>query len=355
MNWCAVDKFLSPNFQTKQAAWLANPERGSEAALRLMLWICRRLSRPMAHALSVPVGLFFWLRTPQQKRYSEQYLARILQRPIGWRDTLRHYWAFAAVIVDRIYFLLGRTRSFQIQLDGEEHLEAVLAQGRGGFLVGAHVGSFESMRATARVKGVGQAPICIAMYEQAAEKTNRLLKAISAEAAAEVVPLGRADSMIRIQEKLSQGLLVGLLADRSFGPGTEVNSVQACQFLGEPALFPSGVFRLAAALKVPVLYMSGLYLGANRYEVSFRPLKDYSQIERAERNEQVRQGVDALARQSKPIAVERRLTGLISTIFGVNNAHIQVLAPSRQYLLAQLWTWCFHHLANAFVFGTSQP
>jgi len=86
-------------------------------------------------------------------------------------------------------------------------------------------------------------------------------------------PLGQLDSMLRIRDCLEEGRFVGMLADRSF----DDNPGQRVPFLGEPAVFPTGPMRAAAALRRPVIFMAGLYRGGNRYRVVFRPLADFSQ------------------------------------------------------------------------------
>ena len=64
-------------------------------------------------------------------------------------------------------------------------------------------------------------------------------------------------------------------------------------FLGAPALFPTGPMRLAAVLRRPVVFMAGLYLGGNRYEVRFEPLADFSSLP-----EGGRAGREALVREA---------------------------------------------------------
>ena len=73
--------------------------------------------------------------------------------------------------------------------------------------------------------------------------------------------------------------LVGLLADRSLAN----DSTAECMFLGEPARFPMGPWRMAAMLRRPVFFMSGVYLGGNRYELHFELLADFSTVDRGER------------------------------------------------------------------------
>jgi predicted LPLAT superfamily acyltransferase len=53
--------------------------------------------------------------------------------------------------------------------------------------------------------------------------------------------------------------------------------------------------RLAAMLKRPVVFMSGLYLGGNRYAIHFEALADFTQLERAGRDAAVRLAVTGYA------------------------------------------------------------
>jgi predicted LPLAT superfamily acyltransferase len=48
--------------------------------------------------------------------------------------------------------------------------------------------------------------------------------------------------------------------------------------MGEKAGLPMGAFRMAAVLKRPVLFMTGLYRGGNRYDVHFDTIADFSSV-----------------------------------------------------------------------------
>ena len=80
--------------------------------------------------------------------------------------------------------------------------------------------------------------------------------------------------MMQLHELLGQGAIVGMLGDRSLGH----DDTRPIEFLGEPAELPTGPFRLAAVMKRPVLFMTGLYLGANRYDIHFETLADFSAL-----------------------------------------------------------------------------
>jgi predicted LPLAT superfamily acyltransferase len=78
-----------------------------------------------------------------------------------------------------------------------------------------------------------------------------------------------------------------MLADRSIADAP----MQIVPFLDAPALFPSGPMRVAAALRRPVFFMTGLYRGGNRYHVVFRQIADFSQVPREEREAAVREAI----------------------------------------------------------------
>jgi predicted LPLAT superfamily acyltransferase len=125
------------------------------------------------------------------------------------------------------------------------------------------------------------------MHEDNAQKINQMLAAINPEAALDVIPLGRIDSMLRVQEKLDAGMLVGMLADRTLGDEPMVT----VELLGAPAAMPVGPFRMAALLRRQVVFMTGLYLGGNRYQVHFETLADFREIPRGQREAAVQQAI----------------------------------------------------------------
>jgi predicted LPLAT superfamily acyltransferase len=112
------------------------------------------------------------------------------------------------------------------------------------------------------------------MYEENARKINTALGAINPNAQQDIIALGHIDSMIRVHELLAQGTVVGMLGDRSLG----TDDTRKVEFLGEPAALPLGPFRMAAVMKRPVLFMTGLYLGGNRYDIHFETLADFSSV-----------------------------------------------------------------------------
>lgn len=258
--------------------WMRQQERSNLAILRLMVWISLTFGRAAGRVVLYGIALYFTLFAPKARRASRAYLYRALDRWANWADGYRHVLSFATTIHDRVYLLNERFDLFDLEVVGADALHAALARQPGALLIGAHLGSFEVLRAAGR----GQAGLRVAMlmYEENARKINATLEAINPKATQDIIPLGRMDSMLEAREKLDAGYLVGMLADRSLGD----DATAALPFLGEAARFPLGPWRLAAMLRRPVFFMAGLYLGGNRYQLHFVPLADFSATPRDARD-----------------------------------------------------------------------
>lgn len=264
------------------AAWLQQQEKSNLAVLKLMVWISLTFGRAVGRIVLYGIAGYYVLFAPKARRFSQAYLTKALGRWAEWSDGFRHVLSFASTIHDRIYLLNDRFDLFDIEIIGAETLNAALAKQPGALLIGAHFGSFEVLRAVGR--GRAGLKIAMLMYEDNARKINATLAAINPTATTDIIALGRMESMIEAREKLDQGYLVGMLADRGLGNDATVD----CEFLGKMAPFPVGPFRMAALLHRPVFFMAGLYLGGNRYQIHFEPLADFSATPRAERDAAMR-------------------------------------------------------------------
>jgi len=264
--------------QTTDTAWRHKPERSNMAILRVMVWISLHLGRRIGRVVLYGIAAYFFLFAPSARRASRAYLARALGRKATPVDGFRQVLAFASTIHDRVYLLNERFDLFDIDIVGADQVHAAAEPGQGVLLMGAHLGSFEVMRALGRKRG--EHTVTMLMYEENARKVNATLAAINPAATQDIIALGRMDSMLLAQEKLAAGHLVGMLADRGLGN----DPTSTIDFLGAPAQFPVGPFRVAAMLRRPVMFMTGLYLGGNRYRIHFEPLADFTDVKRGDRD-----------------------------------------------------------------------
>jgi predicted LPLAT superfamily acyltransferase len=262
-------------------AWAATPERSNMLMLRIMTWISLRLGRSAGRVILHLIAAYFLLFAPASRRASRSYLQRALNRPATWRDVYRHFFSFAATIHDRIYLLNQRFDLFDIEIQGRAAIHEMIDSGNGAFLMGAHFGSFEVLRAIARqVPGLR---VSMVMHEDNAVKINTMLAAINPAATTDIIGLGQIDSRLKVRERLDEGAVVGMLADRTLGE----DSMLPVELLGSVAHLPIGPFRMAALLRRRVMFMTGVYLGGNRYRIHFEPLADFTHIATGQRGAMV--------------------------------------------------------------------
>lgn len=268
------------------APWAGQRERGNATLLAVMIFLSLRLGRPLARCLLYGIAAYFLVFAPAAGRSAREYLRRALGRAPTPRDRFRQVFAFASTILDRLYLVKGRYGLFTVSIEGDELMRALLASGKGAFLLGAHLGSFEMMSAVGRNQPGLR--VALAMYAHTASNVTALIGSADPANAPEIITLGRMEAMLRIRDCLDEGTFVGMLADRTLGEAPAL----VVSFLGRPALFPSGPMRAAAALRRPVIFMTGLYRGGNRYHVVFRQIADFSQPAPAGREAAVRAAIE---------------------------------------------------------------
>jgi predicted LPLAT superfamily acyltransferase len=235
------------------------------------MFLALRLGRRVGLLILWLYAAYFYLFAPTARRHSREYLRRALARTPTRADFFRHVYAFGATLLDRLYLVHGRIGLFAVTIEGEELMQAAAAGGRGALLLGAHLGSFAIMSAIGR-----QRPglrVAMAMYEHNASRIAAIFRGADPASTPEIISLGHLDAMLRIRDALDAGGFVGMLADRTIGEAP----AQMVSFLDAPAVFPSGPMRVAAALRRPVMFMTGLYRGGNHYHIVFREIADFSQ------------------------------------------------------------------------------
>lgn len=253
-----------------QPEWMRQRERGSAFLLRLMRFFSLTCGRRVSRVIVYIAAAYFVLAVPPARRASRQYLARVFGRTARWAEVYRHFLTFGTTIHDRMFLLNDCEHVFDFHWEGTDILCEAYARGEGLFLFGAHLGSFEVMRSFARTKP--DMRLSLAMFPDNARQLNSALTAINSRVMQDIIALGQMDSMLLVHQKLKEGCMVGILADRASG----ADSCQAVTFLGQPMQFPTGPFRMAAMLRQQVLFMAGVYGGNGHYEIRFERMADFA-------------------------------------------------------------------------------
>jgi predicted LPLAT superfamily acyltransferase len=285
---------------SREAAWTNAAERGSDLSLRFIVWSIRRLGQAPVQYLLAPIALYFCAFAPAARRASRAYmeqLARFQGKPdrrVGLRDFYRHVYKFADVLCDRFALWAGHYDKFQVDLHGREHMAPLVAGGRGAFLVGAHLGSFDILRVVAREANI---PVNVIMYTGNAERVNAAFAALDPESNVRVIDVDPTSTRaaFEIRDCAARGEFVAILADRA-PLGGRKSRIAYANFLGRRVAFPEGPYLIAAVLRLPVIMTVALKKGPNAYDVFLETLATGEPIASRDRDRVIQECIEKFAR-----------------------------------------------------------
>jgi lauroyl/myristoyl acyltransferase len=219
----------------------------SQAATRrwLVAWeLCRRLPEPVAHAAGRLGGRAAYRLDRRRRQALRGNLAQVLGPAVGPRALERtvrqgfasygRYWVEAFRLEDLAPAEIRR----RLRIEGREHIDRALAEGRGAIFASPHIGNWDAggawlaasgYRATAVVERLRPAEL----FERFAAYRRSL--------GLELVPLEDGGETLRsVLRALRAGRLACLVCDRDLtGGGLEV------RMFGAPATMPGGPASLA--------------------------------------------------------------------------------------------------------------
>lgn len=271
--------------------WLQQRERGSRLAYEFMIWVALRLGRVFGRGLLYPISVYFTVFSAKASAGSRSFLRRALGRRVTLRDLFRHYHCFASTLLDRVYILAGQHHRFEISPYGDELVLERVDRGQGCILLGAHLGSFEIVRALGFSRH--KLLVKVLMYEENAPMMSDVLARLNPELPHTVIPARLPHTMLQVKDCLDKGGLVGILGDRTI-PSDKVVS---CQFFGSPAHFPAGPMLLASILRVPVFLFFGLYRGEKQYDIHFELFAEQVIVDRQDRMQGIQQWTQQYAKR----------------------------------------------------------
>lgn len=278
--------------------WASMAERGSALGLRFLVFCLESFGRRAAGIVLYPVAAYFVATAPDARRASRQYLERLHRvtgagpEHVGLSTIFRHILTFAEMTLDRLCFWAGRYDGFQIRLHGVEQMRTYLREGNGLVILGAHLGSFDVLRVLARDEKV---VVNAVMFTSNAQQINATFKQLDPNSDVRVIEIDPSSvrSAFEIRQCLKRGELVAFLADR-IDPAERGRSHRA-RFLGADVPFPVSPFLLPMVSGSPVALGLALRTGTARYEVIFEVIGKPGGLPRAQREEKVREQIEAYA------------------------------------------------------------
>jgi predicted LPLAT superfamily acyltransferase len=291
-------------------SWTQVRERGSLLGLRLLVGCYRLFGRPLSLVIVHVIVFYYYLTIPQARRASRAYLRRIAARPDGAKalgrppDWLASFWnfrAFALQILDRLVLWLGRESDLEFETIGTDACKRLLREDRGAIVVGAHLGSFDALRALAEQDDL---TVNVLMFTRNAPRINAMLEELSPRARLRVLDAssGSMDTVLRIRACIARGELVAMLGDR-VEPGDRTRTCQV-PLLGDPVELPEAPYLMAGLIGCPFFFMVALRSGPGRYRVFGEVLADHVDLPRDEREKRIRELATAYANRLEHYCIQ---------------------------------------------------
>lgn len=148
-------------------------------------------------------------------------------------------------------------------IEGEAHLHAARAQGRGVILITAHLGNYELGSLLLRARGQSLHTV---YKPDRFEAVERLRDDLRRKAGVIGIPVGEGFATLPLVKILREGGLAGLQGDRDFS----LNGLPV-PFFGREAHFPRGPWELAAMTGAPVVPTYFFTDEDHRFHARFEP------------------------------------------------------------------------------------
>lgn len=175
----------------------------------------------------------------------------------------KNFYFLGQALVDRTAFLLGKGNVFSHHFENEKYLIEMQEQKKGGILISAHVGNWET--AGNLLKSRVSSTIHVLMVDAEAKKLKQYLDNSTGGSQFSIIAVkDDLSHIVKVNNALAANELIAMHGDR-YLPGVKTIELD---FMGGKAKFPYGPFLLASRFSAPVTFVFALKANDFHYELS---------------------------------------------------------------------------------------
>jgi KDO2-lipid IV(A) lauroyltransferase len=238
---------------------------------RLGAALVPRIPCTLLYALTGTLAWLLWVGASGQRRRVEFNLRHVpgLAADLGKLHQATRQ-VFRTSILNYSEFLRGPSRSdadliATYSVEGQEVVEAALAEGRGAILLSGHYGAFEV--SIARFGAMGYT-VVVPAERIKPERLYRFICAFRESHHFRFLPADERETVVQLKQALARNEIAAFAVDRYVAGA----STAEIPFFGEPAKMAVTPMALALHLRVPVILAVGWHAGRNRYHGVIRRL-----------------------------------------------------------------------------------
>ena len=226
--------------------------RGGRFGYQFFVYTIRLLGLRCAYIFLAFIVIYFIPFAPKATRAIWRYNRQ--KRRLGVLASVKelycHYYVFGQTLIDKMAMRGGLKEKYRYEFDNYTRFLEILNSGEGVVMMGAHIGCWE---AGAGFFGTYGKKINIVMLDAEHQQIKDVLEEnASQENNYNIIPLNQniIDAMLQIKVALNNGEYICFNGDRYM----EKDHTAVVDFMGSKALFPMGLFKIAAKCRVPVVF-----------------------------------------------------------------------------------------------------
>jgi predicted LPLAT superfamily acyltransferase len=226
--------------------------RGGRFGYQFFVYTIRLLGLRCAYIFLAFIVIYFIPFAPKATRAIWRYNRQ--KRRLGVLASVKelycHYYVFGQTLIDKMAMRGGLNEKYRYEFDNYTRFLEILNSGEGVVMMGAHIGCWE---AGAGFFGTYGKKINIVMLDAEHQQIKDVLEEnASHENNYNIIPLNQniIDAMLQIKVALNNGEYICFNGDRYM----EKDHTAVVDFMGSKALFPMGLFKIAAKCRVPVVF-----------------------------------------------------------------------------------------------------
>lgn len=161
-------------------------------------------------------------------------------------------------IIDKMVLMTGIPSPFTVAHPGGEYIDKMIAEGKGGLLISAHIGNWEAAGHSLKRYN---AKVNIVMFDVEEEKIKAYLEKVRDRSFNVILIRDDLSHIYEIKEAIARNEFVCIHADRF----VEGNKTIEATLLGGKVHLPIGPFVLATTLQIPVSFVFAVKTGLKTF------------------------------------------------------------------------------------------
>lgn len=251
--------------------------KGTASGHKFFLFTINFIGLRITYHILRLVSLYYFLFARKNTLSMIGFYTKAMHFPIAEakRMTRQNFFIFGQTLIDRAAFLLGKGDKFTYSFTNENYLLDLQKGGRGGILLSAHLGNWET--AGNLLKRRVSSKINVVMVDEEAEKIKKAMDSGTGGSHFNIIAVkDDLSHVIKINNALESNELIAMHADRYTGQTKTINM----DFLGKKAKFPYGPFLIASKFNAPVTFVYAVKEKKFHYALSAtKPIIDKLQPE----------------------------------------------------------------------------